>query len=96
MALEVDIPRYVDSQQQFYAWEFDEFIVGFTLFSVGILSRSTIGLFLGVAVMLISIRIMRRWKEGELEGAITHVFYAKGFGGMNKVYTDGMRRRFWL
>jgi type IV conjugative transfer system protein TraL len=39
---------------------------------------------------------MRRWKEGELEGAIMHVFYAKGFGGMNKIYIDGMRRRFWL
>lgn len=96
MGLEVDIPRYVDSQQQFFAWEFDEFIVGFTLFSIGILSRSTIGLFLGAVVMWAAVRLMRRWKEGQLDGAIMHVFYGYGVGGMNKIYTDGLRRRFWL
>lgn len=96
MGLEVDIPRHVDSQQQFYAWEFDEFIVGFTLFAIGVLSRTTIGLFLGILVMWAVVRLMRRWKDGELEGAIMHVFYANGFGGMNKIYTDGLRRRFWL
>ena len=62
MALEVDIPA-MSIQQQFYAWEFDEFIVGFTLFSVTFLAINDRPISM-LAVMLISVGIVRRWKEG--------------------------------
>lgn len=96
MSVEVDIPRYVDSQQQFYAWEFDEFVIGFFIFSLGILTRSSMGLFMAIGAAWLIMKLMRRWKEGEMEGAIMHIFFYSGFTGINKVFRDGLKRLLWL
>ncbi len=93
MSVEVNIPRYIDSQGQFFQWEFDEFIVGAGIFIIGIVMKFVVtSLILG----WLCIRWIRRWKEGELDGALAHIVFWVGAIGLNKVFEDGLETEFWV
>lgn len=84
---EVAIPEHIDSQPQFFMWEIDEFVIGAGIFLLGIVLRHIIpALILG----WLAVRAIRRWKEGEMDGALLHIVYGLGMTGLNKEFTDGM------
>ncbi|MCX7173702.1 MAG: type IV conjugative transfer system protein TraL [Proteobacteria bacterium] len=88
------MPRHIDSQPQFFWWEMDEFLVGFFIFGLGIIIGRWVSL-LGIVAALVVISMMKRWKEGELDGGVQHIAYAAGVYSINPVYADGLKRDFW-
>lgn len=78
----IDIPRYVDSQQQILFWELDELVPLCVLFAGGIVLRQ---LTIAILLMWPATRLLARWKDSRLDGAMTHLTYAHGFP-LNKVF----------
>lgn len=89
---EIDIPRYIDAQPQFFWWELDEFAVAVGLIGVGILSETLTMMF--VVIFVVS-AWMRRFKNNNLDGAIVHIAYKAGLIPLNRAYKDGMAVEFF-
>lgn len=89
---EVPIPRYLDTQQQFFWWEFDEFVVAAGLFGVGIILKQ---LLVALLLIVLTSKAIKRFKSNNLEGAVQHIVYASGLAPLNRQYKDGLEREFF-
>ena len=86
---EINIPRYIDDQQQFFFWELDEAAVAITLFGVGIVAESIFFSF--IMIVLISMQL-RRFKNNTLPGTLLHIAFWNGLTGLNREYPDAFER----
>ena len=82
---EVEIPRYIDSQPQFFMWELDEFCVAIGLFGTGIATETMWPMI--VLIILIS-GVLKKFKKENLEGALLHIAFWSGITAMNKENLD--------
>lgn len=84
-----DIPQYVDSQMNFFFWEFDELIPMVLLLALGILFKALLiclGLMVGVGYLY------RRFKNESLEGVLLHIGYWNGIYTLSKKHENGFIR----
>lgn len=89
---EIEIPRYIDAQPQFFWWELDEFSFAVAMMGVGVLTETLTQML--ILVLIASIWI-KRFKANNLEGALIHIVYAAGIIPLNKAYKDGMVKEFY-
>lgn len=89
---EYDIPRYIDSQQQFLFWELDEFCVCSGLFMIGILSDT-------LTVMCIVIYFvtngMARMKNNTLDGLLFHLCFWLGLVSVSNEFDDAVTKEMY-
>lgn len=78
---DVHIPRYIDSQPQFFLWELDEFCVAVGLFGIGIISETMWTMIL--MIILIS-GWLKKYKNENLEGALLHIAFWAGITALNQ------------
>lgn len=91
MTMEVDIPDYIDSQQQFLYWEVDELIPFVFIFMVGIIMKNLL-LLLPIAIWISW--AFSRYKAAHLEGTLHHMLYWGGLFSLNKVFKNGFKREY--
>ena len=84
---EIDVPRYIDSQPQFFWWELDEFALAIGLMGVGMLTETLTIMFFVIVVVS---AWLKRFKSNNLDGAIVHIAYKAGLTPLNTVYKDGL------
>ena len=89
---EVDIPRYIDAQPQFFWWELDEFALAIGLMGVGMLTETLSIMFFAIVVVS---AWMKRFKSNNLEGAIIHIAYKVGLMPLNRAYRNGLAAEFY-
>ena len=89
---EVDIPRYIDAQPQFFWWELDEFALAIGLMGVGMLTETLSIMFFAIVVVS---AWMKRFKSNNLDGAIVHIVYKAGLLPLNRTYKDGLAVEFF-
>lgn len=92
---QVAIPRYIDTQQQFLIYEFDEALIFFGCMGVG----TMIGGWGLIAMMVVGHMIVKRFqrfKNGAMEGVLQHLVYWFGYMSLNKIYQDGLERETFL
>ncbi len=91
--IEVEIPRYVDSQPQFLWFELDEVLMITCLISLGII----MGLLRWALVALpFAISGIRRMKRSSMDGVAMHFIYSLGVIPLNKEFNDAFEKRFYL
>jgi len=88
------MPRHIDSLPQIFWWELDEFLAAFMVFGIGVIVGRWVAL-LGLVGAWVVVRIMRRWKEGELDGGLPHIMFAIGVHAINDLYRDGLQKEFY-
>lgn len=82
---EVVIPRYIDSQPQFFMWELDEFCVAAGLFGTGIITET---MWTMVVLIIVISGWLKKFKKDNLEGALLHIAFWTGVTAMNKENLD--------
>lgn len=82
---EVDIPRYIDSQPQFFMWELDEFCVAVGLFAAGIIAET---MWTMIFLIIVISGALKKFKKDNLEGALLHIAYWSGVTAMNPENLD--------
>jgi len=87
---EIEIPRYVDSQHQFFFWELDEVVIIVSIIGLGMALDY---LFSSMIPAFLVGWIFSRYKNGNLEGALVHMAYWFGLVGLNKHFPNGQTRR---
>ena len=86
---EVPIPRYVDSQHQFFFWEVDEVVIIMSIIGLGIaLDFLLYSLLPAIGVGM----VFSRYKNGNLDGILMHMAYWSGFMALNKYFSNGQSR----
>lgn len=86
---EIVIPRYIDSQPQFFMWELDEFCVAVGLFGTGIITETMWTMIL--LIILVS-GALKKFKRDNLEGALLHIAFWSGVTAINKENLDAYDR----
>lgn len=82
----VRMPRFVDSQPQFFFWEMDEFIVYTLVLCGGIAMRELVSF----AIMgIVIVKLFGIWKSRRLDGALMHLGYRNVGIGLNRIFTNG-------
>ena len=80
------IPRHVDDMAQFFFWEFDEFILFFTIWVAFIMIGYTLtGLFIAAYIS----KKFAKTKGNYLSGRLHHMAFHFGFLNLNKKFTHG-------
>lgn len=82
---EIMIPRYIDSQPQFFMWELDEFCVAVGLFGTGIVTDS---MWIMIVLIIVVSGGLKKFKNDNLEGALLHIAFWSGVTTMNKENLD--------
>lgn len=93
MALpQVSIPRYVDAQPMLFFWELDELAPLVLLLAIGIgVHELTYAL---LACIPIS-KFIAKWKDGRLDGALSHFAFRQGVVPLHKRFPNGLQRE-WV
>lgn len=92
---EVEMPDYINTMPSLFWWELDEFIVLSSFVVVGnMLGR--LWPFVMIAVGAFVASKIKAWKEGELDGALQHILYEKGFVALNKQYRNANHTMLWV
>ncbi len=86
---EIAIPRYIDSQPQFFMWELDEFCVAIGLFSTGIITET---MWIMIALIIVTSGFLKKFKKDNLEGALLHIAFWSGVTAMNKENLDAYEK----
>jgi len=86
---EIPIPRYIDSQPQFFFWEVDEVSIVIACMTVGIIFRM-LGPFL--LLSLPTVWYFRKMKMARMDGILHHVSYWIGLMKLNQRFTNGLER----
>ncbi len=92
---EIEIPDYVNAVPSFWWWELDEFVVMVLCLIVGYVARGLwplAGLLIGVVVAA----QVKKWKRGEMDGAIPHILFSRGIIAMNKLYKVARHGVLWV
>lgn len=92
---EVEFPDYINTMPSFFWFELDEFCVAVICLIIGYVAR---GLW-PVAGLLIGLFLasrMKKWKRGEMEGALPQILYQKGFVAINKLYKNCHHGVLWV
>lgn len=91
----IPIPRYIDTQQQFLIYEFDEALIFFGCVGIGTLIGGW-GLVAMITIGHMIVKRFQRFKNGAMEGILQHLIYWNGFMSLNKRYQDGLDRETFL
>ncbi|QKE37384.1 type IV conjugative transfer system protein TraL [Ferrovum myxofaciens] len=89
---QVEIPRFVDSQLQFFWWEMDEFLVAASVLGLSIIMHLVWLAFLGIPSL---VKLLKMFKNSSLPGGLLHIAYWTGVSGMNRLFDDGLIRGFY-
>ena len=89
---EIDVPRYIDSQPQFFWWELDEFALAIGIMGVGMLTETLTVVFFVIVVLS---AWMKRFKSNNLDGALIHIAYRAGLTPLNRAYKDGIAQEYF-
>lgn len=90
--MEIDMPKYVDSQVQILWWEADEFVVAMTIFSTGMMLHMLV---LPVIAMVVVGRVLQKMKRVALEGEAMHTLCATGLISINDEFDDALEKEFY-
>lgn len=92
---EIPIPDYLNVQPSFFWWELDEFIVMCCIIVIGYIMGGIwpVG---GLAAGVYVAKCIKKWKSGELDGALQHILFDKGIISMNKLYKNSNNRSLWV
>ncbi|MBN6742985.1 type IV conjugative transfer system protein TraL [Acidithiobacillus sp. MC6.1] len=82
----VHMPRFVDSQPQFFFWEMDEFIVYILVLGGGIALRELVAFSIAGFVI---VKLFGIWKARRLDGALLHLGYRNIGMSLNKIFSNG-------
>lgn len=82
----VHMPRFVDSQPQFFFWEMDEFIVYGLALCGGIALRELVAF---AILGFIIVKLFGIWKARRLDGALLHLGYRNIGMNLNKIFQNG-------
>jgi conjugal transfer pilus assembly protein TraL len=93
MAMQIDMPKYVDSQIQILWWEMDEFLIAMIIMSVGLMLHA---FFTPLVLMIAIMPVITKLKRSALEGAPMHSLFAAGLTPLNKEFTDALETEFYL
>ena len=83
------IPNYVDEQMQIFFWEVDEFLPAVAIFVLCFMWGQIL---LGIALSLVFVRLLSKFKVANQPGAILHFVWWAGFVPLNKRFPNGMHR----
>ena len=89
---EVEIPRYIDAQPQFFWWELDEFALAIGIMGVRMLTETLTVVFFVIVVLS---AWMKRFKSNNLDGALIHIAYRAGLTPLNRAYKDGITQEYF-
>ena len=90
---QVEIPRFVDAQLQFFWWEMDEFLVAASVLALSIIMHLVWAAFIGIPFL---VKLLKMFKNSSLPGGLVHLAYWTGISGLNKQFEDGLVRGFYL
>lgn len=93
MAMDIEIPREVDSQMQVLWWEMDELFAAFLIFGTGITMHKFI---LPLICAFLAMRYISKAKMASLPGAGLHMLYSLGLSKLNKEYDNALEKDFYL
>lgn len=93
MAMDIEMPKFVDSQTQILWWEADEFLISMIIFSCGMIFHQFI---LGSVAVLFVSPIISRMKNASLEGSAQHALCSTGLMPLNKEFSDALEKEFYL
>jgi len=88
----VRVPKHVDEIIPFLILDFDEALVGVTIYGVGIVFNAG-NYALGLAIVLII--WLRKYKTARLPGLLQHVLFWYGVTALNRVFRNGLQRE-WI
>ncbi len=89
----VDIPRFVDSQIQFFWWEMDEAVLMVGLFGLGIAMGMVVTF---MFLVPFAIKLLRKFKNSSLEGGGVHYLWYFGIVPLGKEFSDSTQKEFYL
>lgn len=93
MAMQIEMPKYVDSLPQLLWWEMDEVAAAIAVFGVGLLIHYTITSLFVVALVM---KIIRKMKNDGLNGTAFQVMCSTGLVSLNKDFPDLLQKDFYL
>lgn len=93
MAMQINMPKYVDAQIQILWWEADEFLIAMTIVGVGLMMHVFL---IPLVILFFLVPVITKMKRAALEGTAMHVLYATGVFPLNKEFTDALETEFYL
>ncbi|MFT0546932.1 type IV conjugative transfer system protein TraL [Allopusillimonas ginsengisoli] len=91
----IEFPDYINTMPSFFCYELDEFCVVVMALMVGYVLRG-LWPFAGIAVGMFLASKMKKWKRGELDGAIPQIMFQKGWLAVNKLYKNARDGSLWV
>lgn len=88
---DVNIPRFIDDQLQFYFWELDEVIVMTSIFALGIWLGQMLYSMVGMFVVY---KLFVRVKNAAHRGLLLHLAYWHGLFALKATVKNGFDRHF--
>lgn len=92
---EVEFPDYIDTMPSFLMYELDECCILVTFLMIGYVMRGYWPI-IGLAVGIFAAGRMKRWKRGEMDGAIPQILFQKGLNSVNKLYKNASAGNLWV
>ncbi len=92
---EVEFPDYINTMPSFFCYELDEFCLLIVVLVCGYLKGGLWPLGALIGGIFLASR-MKKWKRGEMDGAIPQILYQKGFVAVNKLYKNADRGNLWV
>lgn len=92
---EIEFPDYINTMPSFYWWELDEFIVMVIIMVIGYLMGSVYPLVGLVGGIFIASRL-KKWKRGEMDGAIPQIMFRRGLVSVNRMYRNANHPTLWV
>lgn len=92
MAMEIKMPKYVDSQIQVLWWEVDQFLIFMAAIGIGLLMHQFL---IAVVFNFVSMPMITKFKRASLDGMAMHVMHGSGLMPLNKEFTDALEMEYY-
>lgn len=92
MAMEIRMPKYVDSQMQVLWWEMDQFLIFMMMLGVGLIIHQFL---ISSALLFFLMPMITKFKRAALEGMAMHVMHGSGLLPLNKEFTDALEMEYY-
>ena len=93
MAMEIEMPEFVDDQAQILWWEMDEFAAGIGIFGIFLIVHQ---LLIGCAAVFFVMPFVKKIKGDGLPGSAYHYICTTGLVALNKEVPDLLERDLFL
>lgn len=88
---EMELPHYIDAQQQIFFWEVDEIMPIISFIGVGLMTDTlTVWLLFSIVFHY----AFTRFKYSQMDGILMHLVYWHGIMPLNRRFKNGLDREY--